>query len=75
MLTKQISLTMPKKLYDEAAEAVELTGHRSVQELTLDLLRKSLAEDRRLRRIEADMRKGKRIRMTKEEALAYLRGL
>jgi len=71
MLTKQISLTMPKKLYDDALQEVRFGGYRGVQEFALVVLRERLAEERRYRRIELNMR-GKKT-MTKEEALAYLR--
>ncbi len=73
MLTKQISLTMPKTLYDEAMEEARLGGYRGVQEIALAFLRERLAQERRYRRIELKMR-GKKT-MTKEETLAYLRGL
>ena len=73
MLTKQISLTMPKKLYDDAVQEVKIGGYRGVQDLVLAVLRRHLAEERRYRRIETEMHKGKKITMTKEQALAYLR--
>lgn len=57
-MNKQISLTMPEKLFDELKKATKKAGHRTSQEYILQMLREDLLL-KDLDRIHAEMKAGK----------------
>ena len=73
---KQISLALPKVLYEESKDYSEEYGYKTIQELILDLLRRKvmLENIERYQKVEIQaLESGKR--MNKKEAKEFLRGL
>ncbi len=73
---KQISLTMPEKLFKASKEYTREFGYRNLQEFILELLRKKVILERveRYREIESQMRQGKNVKkFSQAEAAKYLK--
>lgn len=73
---KQISLALPKVLYEESKEYSEEYGYKTIQELILDLLRRKviIENTERYQKIEFEMKKsGKKI--NQKQAAKYLNKL
>ena len=74
----QISLTIPRPLFEASQEYYQELGYRSVQEFILDLIRKKVILENleRYREIEERMKKGIRVkRFSQKEAIKHLNGL
>jgi hypothetical protein len=76
-MNKQISLVLPETLFKASKRYSHDMGYRSLQEFILDLVRRRVKEDERLRRIEESMDKNPNIKTfkTKGEALAHFDSL
>jgi metal-responsive CopG/Arc/MetJ family transcriptional regulator len=78
MRLKQISLTLPKSLFEVSKEYSEEYGFRTIQEFILDLLRNKvfLEKAERYREIEERMKRGVGIKkFNRAKALKYLKGM
>ena len=64
MATKQISLSLPERLFQVSSSYAEAYGYRSLQELLVDLLRQKMILENveRYHRIEERMKKKKGMR-------------
>jgi metal-responsive CopG/Arc/MetJ family transcriptional regulator len=71
---KQISLTIPEKLYDESKRYCSLEGYRNVQELILEMLRDEIFK-KNLPKYERILKQAQKTgkRMTQEEARKFIR--
>jgi metal-responsive CopG/Arc/MetJ family transcriptional regulator len=75
---KQISLTIPDKLYKESKEYAEEFGFKNMQEFILDIMREKVFYDNlpRYQKILERMKKGKGVTtMTQKEFKHYLENL
>ncbi len=78
MSLKQISLSMPEKLFRASKEYTQECGYKNIQEFILELLRKRVILNRveRYSKIEAQMKSGKNVKkFSQAEAMKYLKGL
>ena len=78
MSLKQISLTMPRILFEVSKEYSQEFGYRTLQEFILDLVRdKVIVENfERYREIEERMKKGSGVKgFDQEGAIKFLKGL
>jgi len=78
MSLKQISLSMPEKLFRASKEYTQEYGYKNIQEFILELLRKRVILNRveRYSKIEAQMKSGKNVKkFSQAEAMKYLKGL
>ena len=78
MELKQISLTMPKNLYDESKKYSEEFGYRNLQEFVVDLIRKKIILENleRYVSIEANMKRGIGVKKFDQKgALKYIEEL
>jgi metal-responsive CopG/Arc/MetJ family transcriptional regulator len=73
---KQISVTMPKNLFQASKEYAEEYGYKNVQELILESVRKKVLAERiaRYKKIEEEIDK-KAKSMSQKEAIKYLDAL
>jgi hypothetical protein len=76
MEVKQISLTLPDNLFRASQKYTEEFGYRNMQELILELIRERMLAEKiaRYREIENSM-KSKAKKLTKAQALEYVKGL
>lgn len=76
MEVKQISLTVPESLFRASQKYTEEFGYRNMQELILELMRERMLAEKiaRYKAVEEGM-KGKSRKLTKAQALEYLKGL
>lgn len=74
--SKQISVTMPSKLFESSKNYVKEFGYKSVQELILELMRERIMEKNleRYEKIEKEMKKNAK-NYTQAEAIEHLRKL
>ena len=78
MSLKQISVTMPKNLFNASRDYTREFGYRNLQEFILELLRKKVVLERveRYNHIEEEMKAGKKVkRLSQAEAAAYVKNL
>jgi len=78
MIQKQISLTMPKNLFEASKEYYKEFGYINLQEFILDLIRKRVIIENlsRYKKIEERMERGIGVkRFGQKEAIKYLKGL
>ncbi|MBS3155047.1 hypothetical protein J4404_00955 [Candidatus Woesearchaeota archaeon] len=78
MENKQISLTLPKPLFEMSSEYSKEYGYRNLQEFILDLIRKNVVLKNldRYKKIEEKMKKGMGVKkLNQKEAIGYLRSL
>ena len=76
MPLKQISVTMPKNLFEASKEYAEEYGYKNVQEFMLDSIRRKILSQRieRYERIEKEIDREAKA-MSQKEAIKYLEGL
>tara|TARA_Y100000310_G_C20662985_1_gene805825 strand:+ start:1692 stop:1925 length:234 start_codon:yes stop_codon:yes gene_type:complete len=77
-MNKQISLTIPKTLFDASREYCQDLGYKTMQEFILDLMRRKviLENTERYAKIKARVKKGKSVkRFNQKDALKYVKGL
>ncbi len=75
---KQISLTMPKNLFDASKDYSEEFGYRNLQEFIVDLVRRKviLENIERYKGIEERMKKGIGVKkFSQKDAVKYLKSL
>lgn len=73
-MSKQISITIPQKMYDETREHYDELGFRSIQEFILDSHRRRLVAEKRHQEILRELKKrGKGL--SQKEANAFLERL
>ena len=78
MSLKQISLTMPEKLFNASKDYTQEFGYRNLQEFILELLRKKVVLERvgRYNQIEEEMKSGKNVKkFSQAGAIKYLKSL
>lgn len=76
MVQKQISLTMPKNLFEASKEYYKEFGYRNLQEFILDLIRKRVIIENlsRYKKIEERMKRGFGVKkFSQNEAINYLK--
>jgi len=76
MTLKQISLTMPEKLFKASKEYTSEFGYRNLQEFILELLRKKVILERitRYKKIEEEMKKNPK-KLNQKQAIDYIKNL
>ena len=78
MTLKQISLTIPDKLFEASKDYSQEFGYKNMQEFILDLIRRKVVIENyeRYKEIEDKMKMGIGVKKLKQkEASKYLRGL
>lgn len=78
MALKQISLTMPKNLFEASNEYYKEFGYRNLQEFIVDLIRKKVVMENlsRYKEIEERMKRGIGVKkFSQKEAVHYLKNL
>ena len=78
MSLKQISLTMPRNLFDASNRYYKEFGYRNLQEFVIDLIRKRVIIENlsRYKEIEERMKKGIGVKkFSQKEAIKYLKEL
>lgn len=75
---KQISLTMPRNLFEASNQYYKEYGYRNLQEFIIDLIRKKVIMENlsRYKEIEERMKRGIGVkRFSQKEAVNYLKDL
>ena len=75
---KQISVTMPEKLFRASKDYTQELGYRNLQEFILELLRNKVILERvaRYKKIEDEMKSGKNVKRFKQtQASKFLKSL
>ena len=78
MSLKQISLSMPERLFKASKKYTDEFGYKNLQEFILELLRKKVMLERmeRYKSIEEEMKAGKNVKkFSQSEAVKYLKSL
>ncbi|MBS3167237.1 hypothetical protein J4403_03450 [Candidatus Woesearchaeota archaeon] len=77
-MTQQISLTIPKNLFNASKEYYQELGYKNIQEFILDLMRKKVILENleRYTQIESRMKTGKGVKkLDQKQAIEYIKGL